>query len=82
MHRDNYQLVLVDARHRPRTLLGKRLNDMVREALSEVDVVLFCLPPTQRIGPDDQFIARELRGIKRPIIAVALSATPCRAGAS
>ena len=73
VHGDNYQLVLVDTPgyHRPRTLLGKRLNDMVREALSEVDVVLFCLPADQRIGPGDQFIARELRGIKRPIIAVA-----------
>ena len=73
VHRDKYQLVLVDTPgyHRPRTLLGKRLNDMVREALSEVDVVLFCLPADQRIGPGDQFIARELRGIKRPIIAVA-----------
>ena len=73
VHGENYQLVLVDTPgyHRPRTLLGKRLNDMVREALSEVDVVLFCLPADQRIGPGDQFIARELRGIKRPIIAVA-----------
>ena len=73
VHGDKYQLVLVDTPgyHRPRTLLGKRLNDMVREALSEVDVVLFCLPADQRIGPGDQFIARELRGIKRPIIAVA-----------
>ena len=73
VHGDNYQLVLVDTPgyHRPRTLLGKCLNDMVREALSEVDVVLFCLPADQRIGPGDQFIARELRGIKRPIIAVA-----------
>ena len=73
VHGDSYQLVLVDTPgyHRPRTLLGKRLNDMVREALSEVDVVLFCLPADQRIGPGDQFIARELRGIKRPIIAVA-----------
>ena len=73
VHGEGYQLVLVDTPgyHRPRTLLGKRLNDMVREALSEVDVVLFCLPAYQRIGPGDQFIARELRGIKRPIIAVA-----------
>ena len=73
VHGEGYQLVLVDTPgyHRPRTLLGKRLNDMVREALSEVDVVLFCLPADQRIGPGDQFIARELRGIKRPIIAVA-----------
>ena len=73
VHGEGYQLVLVDTPgyHRPRTLLGKRLNDMVRDALSEVDVVLFCLPADQRIGPGDQFIARELRGIKRPIIAVA-----------
>ena len=73
VHGEGYQLVLVDTPgyHRPRTLLGKRLNDMVREALSEVDVVIFCLPADQRIGPGDQFIARELRGIRRPIIAVA-----------
>ena len=73
VHGEGYQLVLVDTPgyHRPRTLLGKRLNDMVREALSEVDVVLFCLPADQRIGPGDQFIARALRGIKRPLSAVA-----------
>ena len=73
VHGDGYQLVLVDTPgyHRPRTLLGKRLNDMVREALAEVDAVLFCLPADQRIGPGDQFIARELRGVKRPVIAVA-----------
>ena len=73
VHGDNYQLVLVDTPgyHRPRTLLGKRLNDMVREALAEVDCVIFCLPADQRIGPGDQFIARELRSVRRPIIAVA-----------
>ena len=73
VHGDNYQLVLVDTPgyHRPRTLLGKRLNDMVREALAEVDCVIFCLPANQRIGPGDQFIARELRSVHRPIIAVA-----------
>ena len=73
VHGDNYQLVLVDTPgyHRPRTLLGKRLNDMVLEALAEVDCVIFCLPANQRIGPGDQFIARELRSVRRPIIAVA-----------
>ena len=73
VHGDNYQLVLVDTPgyHRPRTLLRKRLNDMVREALAEVDCVIFCLPANQRIGPGDQFIARELRSVRRPIIAVA-----------
>jgi GTP-binding protein Era len=71
------QLVLVDTPglHKPRTLLGERLNDLVRETLLNVDVVGFCLPSDQRIGPGDQFIARELvelRQAKRtPVIALA-----------
>ena len=60
------QLVLVDtgsaqAAH----LLGERLNDVVRETLLEVDVIGFCLPADQRIGPDDTFIANELKEIQR-----------------
>ena len=73
VHGENSQVVLGDTPgyHRPRTLLGKRLNDMVREALAEVDCVVFCMPADQRIGPGDQFIARELRSVRRPVIAVA-----------
>lgn len=76
VHRDKAQVVLVDTPgyHRPRTLLGKRLNDMVREALAEVDCVVFCLPANQHIGPGDQFIARELKDVHRPVIAVATKA--------
>lgn len=76
VHRDKAQVVLVDTPgyHRPRTLLGKRLNDMVREALAEVDCVVFCLPADQHIGPGDQFIARELKDVHRPVIAVATKA--------
>src|SRR5690606_31268601 len=61
------QLVLVDTPglHKPRTLLGERLNDLVRETLLDVDVVGFCLPSDQRIGPGDQFIARELVELQR-----------------
>lgn len=67
------QLILVDTPgyHRPRTLLGKRLNDMVREALADVDVVVFCLPADQKVGPGDEFIARELREQHLPVVAVA-----------
>ncbi|MDY6213221.1 MAG: GTPase Era [Schaalia hyovaginalis] len=76
VHAEKSQLVLVDTPgyHRPRTLLGKRLNDMVREALAEVDCVVFCLPADQRIGPGDRFIARELKDVRSPIIAVATKA--------
>ncbi|WP_297554343.1 GTPase Era [uncultured Actinomyces sp.] len=70
---EDYQLVLVDTPgyHRPRTLLGQRLNSEVRETLSSVDAILFCLPADQTVGPGDDFIARQLRGTKAPIIAVA-----------
>lgn len=71
------QLILVDTPglHKPRTLLGERLNDLVRETLLEVDVIGFCLPADQRIGPGDTFIARELaelqRAGRRPVVAIA-----------
>jgi GTP-binding protein Era len=71
------QLVLVDTPglHKPRTLLGERLNDVVRETLLEVDVIGFCLPADQKIGPGDGFIARELKEIqqdrRRPVVAIA-----------
>ena len=74
------QLVLVDTPglHKPRTLLGQRLNDLVRETLLDVDVVGFCLPSDQRIGPGDTFIAKELAELRRarktPVIAIATKA--------
>src|SRR4051812_49590389 len=80
--RPDAQLVLVDTPglHRPRTLLGQRLNDVVRETLTEVDVVGFCLPADQKVGPGDRFIAAELASIRRaarpppPLVAVVAQA--------
>ncbi|MDR1189195.1 MAG: GTPase Era [Bifidobacteriaceae bacterium] len=62
VHRDGYQVVLVDTPglHRPRTLLGERLNDMVRESLADVDLVVVCLPADQAIGPGDRFLLNAL----------------------
>ncbi|WP_193106815.1 GTPase Era [Brachybacterium sp. FME24] len=59
---EDAQIILVDTPgvHRPRTLLGERLNDLVRDTLSEVDVVGLCLPADQKIGPGDRFIAQDL----------------------
>ena len=72
VHRPDSQLVIVDTPglHRPRTLLGERLNDVVRETLSEVDVIGFCLPADERTGPGDKWIARELATLKAPVIAI------------
>ncbi len=72
LNRPDGQLIVVDTPglHRPRTLLGERLNDIVRATLSDVDVVGFCVPADQRIGPGDRFIAAELAGLRAPVIAV------------
>lgn len=77
LHRRDAQLVLVDTPglHRPRTLLGERLNDMVEGTLAEVDVIAFCVPADQRVGPGDRFIAERLAGAaERPVVAVVTKA--------
>ena len=60
--RPESQLVIVDTpgMHRPRTELGKRLNAMVREAISDVQVVCMCISADEPIGPGDRFIASEI----------------------
>lgn len=71
--RPDAQLVLVDTPgyHRPRTLLGERLNDQVRQAWSTVDAIAFCMPADQPLGPGDRFIAREVTDLGRtPVVAV------------
>lgn len=67
VHREDAQLILVDTPglHRPRTLLGERLNDLVTTTLAEVDVVAVCFPANEKIGPGDRFIATEMAKVKR-----------------
>jgi GTP-binding protein Era len=77
VHRSDAQLILVDTPglHRPRTLLGQRLNDLVAETLSEVDAIGFCLPANERIGPGDRFIASQLAAVgRKPIVALVTKA--------
>lgn len=70
--RSEAQLVLVDTPglHKPRTVLGRRLNDVVRTTLSEVDVVGFCIPADQPVGPGDRYIAAELTRLSTPVLAI------------
>ena len=77
VHREDAQLILVDTPglHRPRTLLGKRLNDLVADTLSEVDAIGFCLPANEKIGPGDKFIAAQLAAVgRKPVIAIVTKA--------
>jgi GTP-binding protein Era len=72
VHKPGGQIVLVDTPglHKPKSLLGKRLNDVVRDTLSDVDVIVFCIPADQPVGTGDAFIARQLREVKAPIVLV------------
>jgi GTP-binding protein Era len=66
------QLVLVDTPglHKPRSLLGRRLNDVVRDTLADVDVIVFCIPADQPVGTGDRFIARQLKEFTAPVVVV------------
>ena len=73
VHRADAQLILVDTPglHKPRTLLGERLDSLVRSTLTEVDVIGFCIPATDQVGPGDRFFARELDNVKKtPVVVI------------
>ena len=65
VHREDFQIVLVDTPglHRPRTLLGKRLNDLVRDTYAEVDAIGLCIPADEAIGPGDRWIVEQIRSV-------------------
>ncbi|MEO8095621.1 MAG: GTPase Era [Pseudolysinimonas sp.] len=67
VHASDGQLVIVDTpgMHRPRTLLGERLNAIVQETLGEVDVIGLCLPANEKIGPGDKYINEQLDSFPR-----------------
>ncbi len=74
VHRPDAQLIIVDTPglHRPRTLLGERLDSLARSTLTEVDVIGFCVPAGERIGPGDSYLGKELAGLasKTPVVAI------------
>ncbi|MGA8546611.1 MAG: GTPase Era [Mycobacterium sp.] len=65
VHREDFQMILVDTPglHRPRTLLGKRLNDLVRDTYAEVDAIGLCIPADEAIGPGDRWIVEQIGSV-------------------
>ena len=74
LNRPDAQLILIDTPglHKPRTLLGSRLNDVVRETWAEVDAIGFCVPADAPVGRGDEFIVNELRSVaaRTPVIGI------------
>ncbi|HEU5222996.1 MAG TPA: GTPase Era [Candidatus Lumbricidophila sp.] len=69
VNRERGQIILVDTPglHRPRTLLGERLNALVSDTLGDVDVIAFCVPADEPIGPGDRFINEQLDSYPRAV---------------
>ena len=67
LNRPGGQLVIVDTPgiHKPRTLLGQRLNDLVEQVLGDVDAIGFLVPANEKVGPGDRRIAASLDGYPR-----------------
>ncbi|WP_172808001.1 GTPase Era [Corynebacterium mycetoides] len=74
INRPDAQVIVVDTPgvHRPRTLLGERLNDVVRDTFADVDVIGFTVPADEKIGPGDRFILEQIRETKpgTPIVGI------------
>jgi GTP-binding protein Era len=73
VHRPDAQLIIMDTPglHKPRNLLGERLDSLARSAFTEVDVVGFCVSASQPVGSGDAFLARELSGLgDTPVVAI------------
>lgn len=73
VHRPQGQLVIVDTPgvHKPRTLLGERLNELVYGTWAEVDAIALCIPANEAIGAGDRFIANGFAAMKRtPKVAI------------
>jgi len=62
VHGDNFQAVLVDTPgvHKPKTLLGHRLNAVVDQSMDSVDVVILCIRADETSGAGDVYIAQEI----------------------
>ncbi|RNE49584.1 GTPase Era [Corynebacterium alimapuense] len=74
VHREDAQIIVVDTPglHRPRTLLGERLNEMVKETYADVDLIGLTIPADEKIGPGDRWILDNVRQIapNTPIVGI------------
>jgi GTP-binding protein Era len=77
VNREEGQIVVVDTPglHRPRTLLGERLNDLVAKTLSGVDVIGFCVPANEKLGSGDAFISEQLNDFRRAKLVAVITKT-------
>jgi GTP-binding protein Era len=72
INRDTFQMIVVDTpgMHKPKTVLGTRLNSMVNENIDSTDAVVLCLPANEDIGAGDEYIAKQIEGRQEVFLVV------------
>lgn len=69
---DTEQIVFIDTPgiHKPKHQLGQFMVDTALSTLSEVDIVLFMVNVSEKMGPGDKFIMERLKNIQTPVFLV------------
>lgn len=69
---EDSQIIFLDTPgiHKPKNKLGEYMVKVAKETLNEVDLVLFMVDESKKVGPGDQFILDYLEGIKTPVMVV------------
>jgi GTP-binding protein Era len=70
LNREDAQIIFIDTPgfHKPKDVLGQKLNEAVLSALREVDAIVFVIDTSQAIGAGDCFIAAKVSECKTPTI--------------
>ena len=69
---EDCQIVFLDTPgiHKPKNKLGEFMVKSATDAFKNVDLVLFVVDDSKKIGPGDRKIIEDLKGIKTPVILV------------
>ena len=69
---ENLQIVFVDTPgiHKPQKKLGKYLNRMAYYSIDDLDIVLFLVDASEKLGSGDKFVIEKLKSIEKPVILV------------
>ncbi|HHW69206.1 MAG TPA: GTPase Era [Tenericutes bacterium] len=69
---DDTQIVFVDTPgiHKPNHKLGTYLNRQAYYSIKDVDIILFLVEATSKIGPGDKFILNQLKDLNKTIFLI------------
>lgn len=74
VHREDAQIIVVDTPglHKPRTLLGERLNEVVKDTYADMDLIAITVPADEKIGLGDRWILDAVKKVapKTPLLGI------------